>query len=248
MKTIILHEDKDILVCHKPAGLAVENAAVGRMDMVSELKNYLKSSYLGVVHRLDQPVEGLLVFAKNQKAAADLSKQLQKNTLNKEYFAVVCGKPESNIGKLVDYLAKDNKTRMAKVVNKNDSDAKEAILDYEVMQTKKCCDVMTDSEATGGLPENMPNDLAFSLLRVEIQTGRFHQIRAQLSNAGTPILGDQKYGNDASAQVSQLTGTRNVALCACSLNFRHPITGRDMSFEIVPESGAFKLFDFESKS
>lgn len=228
MKTKILHEDKDILVCHKPAGLAVENAAVGRMDMVSELKNYLKSSYLGLVHRLDQPVEGLLVFAKNQKAAADLSKQLTRNTLNKQYYVVVCGQPGTSKGKLVDYLAKDNKTRMAKVVEKNHADAKEAILEYEVMQTKECEDTNIISH-----------------LRIQIQTGRFHQIRAQLSNAGTPILGDQKYGNDVSAQVSQLTGTRNVALCACSLNFRHPVTGQSMSFEMVPESGAFRLFDFE---
>lgn len=228
MKTVILHEDKDILVCHKPAGLAVENAAVGRMDMVSELKNYLKSSYLGVIHRLDQPVEGLLVFAKNQKAAADLSKQLTRNTLNKQYYAVVCGQPDSNMGKLVDYLSKDNKTRMAKVVNKNAADAKEAVLDYEVMQTKECEDTNI-----------------ISLLRIQIQTGRFHQIRAQLSNAGMPILGDQKYGNNVSAQVSQLTGTRNVALCACSLNFRHPVTGQNMSFEIVPASGAFSLYDYD---
>lgn len=234
MKTIILHEDKDILVCHKPAGLAVENAAVGRMDMVSELKNYLKSSYLGLVHRLDQPVEGLLVFAKNQKAAADLSKQLTQNTLNKQYYAVVCGQPDSNKGKLVDYLAKDNKTRMAKVVKKNDAEAKEAILEYEVKQTRECGDTIAGSDAK-----------TISLLRIQIQTGRFHQIRAQLSNAGMPILGDQKYDNNASATASQLTGTRNVALCACSLNFKHPITGQGMAFEIIPESGAFKLFDFE---
>ncbi len=237
MKTIILHEDKDILVCHKPAGLAVENAAVGRMDMVSELKNYLKSSYLGVIHRLDQPVEGLLVFAKNPKSAADLSRQLTRNTLNKQYYAVVCGQPDSNKGKLVDYLSKDNKTRMAKVVNKNDADAKEAILEYEVMQTKECEDTITD-DATNFVP-------IISLLRVQIQTGRFHQIRAQLSHAGIPILGDQKYGNGASNQLAQLTGTRNVALCACSLNFKHPVTGQGMTFEIIPESGAFNLFSFK---
>ena len=224
MKTQIIYEDKDILVCHKPAGLAVENAAIGRMDMVSELKNYMKSAYLGVVHRLDQPVEGLLVFAKNQKAAAHLSKQLQQNTLNKEYFAVVCGQPDSAQGRLVDYLTKDSKTRMAKVVDKENAEGKEAILEYEVLET-----IQRD-------------DVELSLLKIQIQTGRFHQIRAQLSNAGTPILGDQKYGNEVSDKVSLTTGTKNVALCACSLNFKHPVTGKNISFEITPDAGAFGLF------
>lgn len=224
MKTKIVHEDRDILVCHKPAGLAVESAAIGRMDMVSELKNYLKSPYLGVVHRLDQPVEGLLVFTKNPKAAAALSKQLQQNTLNKEYFAAVCGKPNAESAKLVDYLQKDNKTRTAKVAQKGAADAKEAILTYQVLETM---------EKEGA---------SISLLRVNIKTGRFHQIRAQLSHAGMPILGDQKYGNEASLELSKKVGAINVALCACSLEFKHPASGQKLSFEIKPESGVFGLF------
>lgn len=245
MKTIILHKDKDILICHKPTGLAVENVTVGRMDIVSELKNHIKSSYLGVVHRLDQPVEGLLVFAKNQKAAASLSRQLQQNTLNKEYYAVACGKLNSETGRLVEYLAKDNKTRMAKVINKTDADAREAILDYRVIQTKKCSDVITGSGAMGGLSETMLNALEISLLNIQIQTGRFHQIRVQLSNAGMPILGDQKYGNEESVEMSLATGTKNVALCACSLHFKHPATGKRLSYEIKPDSGAFSLFEIK---
>lgn len=222
MKTEIIYEDKDILVCRKPAGLAVENAAVGRMDMVSELKNYLRSPYLGVVHRLDQPVEGLLVFAKNPKSAASLSKQLKNNILNKEYFAVVCGKPMADAGRLVDYLAKDSKTRMAKVVNKGDSYGKEAILTYSTMQ-------------------NIDNP-SISLLKIQIETGRFHQIRAQLNNAGIPIVGDRKYCNGASREISEATGTKNVALCACSLNFMHPVTNEGLSFEIIPDYGVFGMF------
>ena len=221
MKTIIVHEDRDILVCHKPAGLAVENAAIGRMDMVSELKNYLKSPYLGVVHRLDQPVEGLLVFAKNPKAAASVSKQLQQNTLNKEYFAVVCGKPDQEAGRLVDYLQKDNKTRTAKVVKKGAPDAKEAILDYQILQAKK--------------------DGQIRLLRIRIETGRFHQIRAQLSNAGFPILGDRKYGDTESLALSQQVGASNVALCACGLEFKHPVTGKKLKFSApIPEDNKKK--------
>lgn len=230
MKTKIVHEDRDILVCHKPAGLAVESAAIGRMDMVSELKNFLKSPYLGVVHRLDQPVEGLLVFAKNPKAAAELSKQLQTNTLNKEYFAAVCGKPNAESAKLVDYLQKDNETRMAKVVCQGVADAKEAILTYRVLKTLE------------------EQDALISLLQVQIQTGRFHQIRAQLSNAGIPILGDQKYGNAESVELSKKIaimsgqGVINVALCACSLEFKHPVSRETLSFQITPTEGAFGLF------
>ena len=107
MRTEVIYEDHDLLVCRKPAGLAVESAEIGQMDMVSELKNYLKASYLGVVHRLDQPVEGLLVFAKNKRTAADLTKQLQDNTLKKQYLAMVSGKPGLDKARLVNYLKKD---------------------------------------------------------------------------------------------------------------------------------------------
>ena len=228
MRTKIVHEDRDILVCHKPAGLAVESAAIGRMDMVSELKNYLKSPYLGVVHRLDQPVEGLLVFAKNPQAAGALSKQLQQNTLNKEYYAVVCGKPDKEEASLVDYLQKDNKTRMAKVVKKGAPDAKEAVLEYHLLKTV----------------EN-----SISLLCVKIKTGRFHQIRVQLSNAGFPILGDRKYGNQTSCELSEKVGSmcgkpiNDVALCAYKLEFKHPVSGQKISFAITPDTGAFALFE-----
>lgn len=227
MKTEIIQEDRDLLVCHKPAGLAVESATVGRMDMVSELKNYLKSPYLGVVHRLDQPVEGLLVFAKNQKSAAALSRQLQKNTLSKEYYAAVCGKPIPESATLVDYLQKDSKTHTAGVVVKGAADAKEAVLTYRVLETVSAAET------------------EISLLQVQIQTGRFHQIRAQLAHAGTPILGDRKYGSAASLAVSQTLGVENVALCACSLEFNHPTTGKTLSFRITPAAGVFHLFDLQ---
>ena len=103
MKTEIIYEDANILVCYKPAGLPVQTAKVGQMDLVSELKNYLHSAYLGIIHRLDQPVEGLLVFAKDTKSAATLSACLQKGTLNKQYYGVISGKPSAPGGELVDY-------------------------------------------------------------------------------------------------------------------------------------------------
>lgn len=233
MKTKIIYEDKDLLVCHKPAGLAVESAGIGQMDMVSELKNYLKSPYLGVVHRLDQPVEGLLVFAKNKAAAADLSRQLQKDILNKEYSAVVCGQPSEKEAKLVDYLVKDNKSRTACVTAKEQEAAKEAILTYRVSET---CEIEQACGETKGHLHKV------SLLTVQIQTGRFHQIRAQLSHMGNPILGDQKYASPLSAEVSKAVGARNVALCAGKISFIHPSSKEKMTFEIEPKEGAFALF------
>ena len=123
MKTRIIYEDDDVLVIRKPAGLATQTAKIGQPDVVSELKNYLSgSAYIGVVHRLDQPVEGLLVFAKNKKSAAELTRQLQdksgQSSLNKHYYAVFCGKPEKPQGEFVDFIVKkkDNKAEIIEVV------------------------------------------------------------------------------------------------------------------------------------
>lgn len=126
MQTQIVYEDEAVLVIRKPAGLATESAGIGQKDVVSELKNYVakknpgKMPYLGIVHRLDQPVEGLLVFAKTKKAAENLTAQLGKGMLKKEYLAVVCGKVPENTGRLVDYLAKEK----GMAVVKNAADAK----------------------------------------------------------------------------------------------------------------------------
>ena len=124
MKTEILYEDNSILVIRKPAGLAVQSAGIGQADVVSELKSHLAKlpdagrpgkgePYLGIVHRLDQPVEGVLVFAKEKKAAAALTKQLSDGTLNKHYYAVLCGYPAVAEGELVDYLRKEGSVAVA---------------------------------------------------------------------------------------------------------------------------------------
>lgn len=220
MQSEILYEDRDIIVCYKPAGIAVQSADIGQMDMVSELKNYLKTSYLGLVHRLDQPVEGILLFAKNKKSASVLSRQLQKDILNKKYLAAVYGQMEKKQGVLKDYLIKDSKLRMAKIVTENEKNAKEAILFYEEKMSDKEC----------------------SLLSVTIQTGRFHQIRAQLSGQGCPVLGDRKYGNTESVKMSQKLQVKNVALCANEISFLHPLTGKQLQFRIRPRGEIFKKF------
>ena len=138
IEDMIIFEDKDILVCHKAAGIAVQNARIGAADMESSLKNYLALKntetvpYLGVVHRLDQPVEGVLVFAKNKKAAAGLTRQITTGNIVKEYLAVTDWMSEKRQGRLEDYLIKNGRTNTSEVVTSKTSGAKKAVLDYEV--------------------------------------------------------------------------------------------------------------------
>ena len=233
MKTEILYEDNSILVIRKPAGLAVQSARVGQPDVVSELKSYLvKQSgvrsgepYLAVIHRLDQPVEGVLVFAKEKNAAAVLTRQLSEGTLNKQYYAVLCGYPETSEGELVDYLRKVG--TVAEVVTdreKNFPDAKMAKLHYCILET-------------------VQQPVLLSLADICIETGRFHQIRVQFAHAGLPLLGDTKYG---SAQTEEKEGRnyRGVALCAYALAFEHPVSRKKMTFRVTPQNPAFAQFKY----
>ena len=245
MQTQIVYEDEAVLVIRKPAGLATESAGIGQKDVVSELKNYVakknpgKMPYLGVVHRLDQPVEGLLVFAKTKKAAENLTAQLGKGTLKKEYLAVVCGKVPENTGRLVDYLAKEK--GMAVVRDTADADA-QAEKDADV-QAEKAADPQAKKAVLTYTKKAETEEL--TLLAVQIETGRFHQIRAQLSHAGFPILGDEKYGSEESKELSREKKIRFTALCAASLSFRHPVTGKTMAFIQTPQNPAFAEFVIE---
>ena len=217
MRTKIIYEDDDILVIHKPPGLATQAKGVGQMDVVSELKSYLmksgaKQPYAGIVHRLDQPVEGLLVFGKNQKATAKLTAGLKNSQLNKKYYATICGNIPKDCGKLVDYMYKSAEQR-AEIVPESESGKNgvvKAVLSYEVKsRNENCC-----------------------VVDVSLETGRFHQIRAQFAHAGFPLLGDRKYGTDRSEQVSRELGVRNVALLAYELSVVHPTTGEALHFSI----------------
>lgn len=216
----ILFEDQDILVLRKPAGLPTQTAGIASRDMVSEIKKYLKTQgnrdlYVGLVHRLDQPVEGILVFAKNAQAATNLSRQVSSHEMKKYYYAAVEGiflqdDLEKNM-KLTDYMVKDAKTGCALIVSEKQRDAKKAELIYHVL--------VTDQNRTR------------SLLRIQLMTGRFHQIRAQLSNIGHPIVNDTKYGT---AEAGNSNGQYSIGLCAYRLEFRHPKTGKMMEFHIEP--------------
>ena len=229
MKTKILYEDSHLFVIHKPAGIAVQSARVGQMDCESELKNYLArrgvSPYIGLVHRLDQPVEGVLVVARTKEAAAKLNKQLAEGSLNKRYLAVVhLEKDVEETGSFMDYIMKDG--QVAKIISsnikeaKNIKDAKEARLHYQILQKR--------------------DELA--LVDVEIETGRFHQIRCQMAHHGMPLLGDVKYGSSTSQELSLKEGVCQVVLCANRIKFKHPLTGKELSFEVKPENKAFSKF------
>ncbi len=221
MKTKIIYEDKHILVVYKPAGIAVQAARSMEMDVVSELKNYLKSSYVGLVHRLDQPVEGILVFAKTSPAAAALSKQTADGTMEKEYLAAVLAAkevPEKAV--LTNYLLKDGKTNTSRVVEASVKNAKKAVLSYEMQKLVSAQESETEKIA---------------LLKIRLETGRHHQIRVQLANANLPLLGDLKYGSEESKKLSGQLEIKDVALCACRLDFKHPKTGKIMEFSISPQ-------------
>lgn len=176
----ILYEDQHIIVCQKEAGVAVQTARMSQMDMESALKNYLavkdsgKMPYLAIIHRLDQPVCGVLVFAKTPFAAKELNRQVTQHRLGKYYLAQVEGHIPKESGTLEDYLIKDGKTNMSKVADEKTPGARKAILHYK----KK-------DEHT---------------IEIELVTGRHHQIRVQCANAGMPLKGDTKYNQNANRE------------------------------------------------
>ncbi len=220
IEDMIIFEDKDILVCHKAAGIAVQNARIGAADMESSLKNYLALKntetvpYLGVVHRLDQPVEGVLVFAKNKKAAAGLTRQITTGNIVKEYLAVTEGIPQPSEGELCDWLLRNGRTNTSQVVKPGTPQAKEAKLRYQVERTD-------DKQQK-------------ALVHIWLHTGRHHQIRVQFAHAGYPLMGDTKYGREAVAG-----RYCPVALCSCRIAFIHPVTGKEMEFTIRPKGNVF---------
>lgn len=241
----IIYEDSDILVCHKPAGVPTQSSRIGMKDMVSILKTYLaqpqnqapgrptqqhsssasgashsgnrrhsqaigKEPYLALIHRLDQPVEGLLVFAKTPAAAKNLNQQLTTSGFGKYYRAVVHGTPAETEADLKDYLIKDNRANISRVCSKETPGAKVARLHYKVTRT-----------------EQTASDETLSHLIIHLDTGRHHQIRVQMSHAGCPLVGDRKY-NDHPTE----TAYSQLMLCAYRLEFKHPITGKRLCFEL----------------
>ena len=212
----IIYEDNHLLVVEKPINIPVQEDNSKDKDLLNILKEYIKNKYnkpgnvyLGLVHRLDRPVGGIMVFAKTSKAASRLSEQVRNKTLKKTYNAVVIGNINNN-GLLKDKLLKDEKTNIVKV----DKNGKEAILYFRKIEFKE----------------------GMSLVEINLETGRSHQIRVQFSNYGYPLYGDNKYNKKAKAG-------EQIALLAKKIEFIHPTTKELMSFEInLPNRYPFNLF------
>ncbi len=222
----IIYEDSDIIVCRKPAGLPTQSARIRTPDMVSLIKIHLtadagksfssrKEPYLAVIHRLDQPVEGLLVFAKTPAAAKNLNRQLTSSGFGKYYRAIVIGIPEPVEGTLENYIVKDGRTNTSRICTEDTPGAKLARLHYHVKKK---------------FEETEP---AKALVEIRLDTGRHHQIRVQMSHLGHPLAGDRKYGSLFCEKTSaERENSEPLRLCAYRLEFRHPRDGRRMVFEL----------------
>lgn len=200
----IIFEDNHLLVVEKPVNIPVQSDSSHDESLLDMLKNYIKEKYqkpgnvyLGLVHRLDRPVGGVMVFAKTSKAASRLSEQIRNHTFKKEYCAVIVGNIDTK-GNFIDKLLKNSYTNKVSV----NSNGKEARLSYEKLSLK----------------DNM------SLVKIDLQTGRSHQIRVQFSHHGYPLYGDQKYNQNSKVG-------EQIALWASKITFIHPITKEEVSFE-----------------
>ncbi len=208
----VLYEDNHLLVVNKPAGLPTQGVVEGVASVVTAAKAYLKQKYkkpgnvyLGVVSRLDSSVSGVLVLARTSKAAARLNEQFRERTARKLYWAIVESPPDPASGELIDWLKKDEKKQRMIVVPRHTIGAQRAKLTYKVLKSK-----------TGAC-----------LVEVQLETGRKHQIRLQLAEAGCPILGDRKYG-------SRIAFPGGIALHAHELTIEHPTTKQALCFEAPP--------------
>lgn len=225
----VLYEDAHMIVVEKPPKIPSQRDKTGDKDMLTYVSEYLqkkypeaKSPYVGLIHRLDRPVGGVMVFAKTKLANQKLSQQIQSKEIGKVYYGVVCGVPEKNHRVLVDFLLREGRSNLSKVVSKDTANAKEAILEYELLET-------VDTPEYGVL----------SLLKIVLKTGRYHQIRVQLSNAGLPLWGDTKY-NKSFGKQKEWT---QIALWARTLTLEHPKTKKSVTFHSSPKDHyPFTLF------
>ncbi|MGN7479029.1 RluA family pseudouridine synthase [Solibacillus silvestris] len=213
MEVDVLFEDNHLLLVEKPVNIPVQADRSEDRDLLTLLKQNIKvrdekqgNVYLGLVHRLDRPVGGVMVFAKTSKSASRLSDMMRRHIIERKYVAVVHGLPKKKQGQLIHYLLKDHRKNKVSVVSSHHPEAKKAVLDYEVIALHK----------------------GLSLLSVKLHTGRPHQIRVQLSAIGHPIFGDQKYGEYINKRGQQL------ALWAHMIHFEHPVRKEPITVNSLP--------------
>lgn len=222
-KINVIYEDNHIIVVEKPVNIPSQGDKTGDTDMLTLVKKYIKEKYnkpgdvyLGLVHRLDRPVGGVMVFAKTSKAAARLSEQVRIKDFKKKYLVIVDGKMDKNTEVLEDYLLKNERLNMSKVVEEGTKNSKLAKLKYEVLKYDE--------------------DIDLSVLKINLYTGRHHQIRVQLANIGHSIYADQKYGTRGRG--------KQICLWAYELRLLHPISKETMTFKVLPQQiGSWKILE-----
>ncbi len=222
----ILYEDNQIIVVMKPQNLACCPDESGDDNLLDMIKRYVKetynkpgNAYIGLVHRLDRPTGGVMVFAKTSKAAARLSAQMPSGEFEKRYLAVLCGAPKRPVGKIESYLKKNSINNMVYVCTQAEEGAKYAALEYSILQ----------------------EDKGLALAEIRLLTGRTHQIRVQTASINCPVYGDMRYGGEKAVK-------GNLALWAYSLRFSHPVTHEKLRFICMPpeEKMPWSLFDCET--
>lgn len=222
---VILHEDNHIIVVYKPQNLASCPDESGDDNLLDQIKAYLKTTYqkpgnvyVGLVHRLDRPTGGVMVFAKTSKAAGRLQKQMQSGDFEKKYLAVLVGTPDPASATLNNYLKKNTVNNMVYISTQATDGAKFASLDYSVLEEKD----------------------GLSLVDIKLHTGRSHQIRVQTAGISHPVYGDMRYGGENAVK-------GKLALWAYSLTFTHPVTGERLKFMLEPpvDESPWKKFDLE---
>jgi len=226
IKIPIIYEDNHLLVVQKPPNVLSQKDRTGDFDMVELLKHDLKvrynkpgNVYLALIHRLDRPVGGVMVFAKTSKAAARLTKQLKTGEFTRTYLAIIHGRPLKPKDTLVHYLLKDQRTNTVRAVNENTQGAQKAILDYEVLgyQNKLC------------------------VVKVQLRTGRPHQIRVQFASLGHPLFGDRRYGRKPNRP------GQTIGLWSYEISCLHPVTKKRISFLSIPDRHPWTQFPWLNK-
>ena len=222
----ILYEDNHLIVVVKPQNMPTQADSSGDRDLLTAVREYIREKYakpgnvfVGLVHRLDRPTGGVMVFAKTSKAAARLAEQMKEGAFEKRYLAVTVGTPRDRAGRLENWLVKDAATNTVRIAPaKINADARMAVLDYKVL-------------------ESIP---PVCLVDVKLVTGRSHQARVQLAGLGTPIFGDVRYGG-------AIAKGHNLALWAYELRFKHPTTEKAMVFKVFPptEKEPWKRFPID---
>ncbi len=211
-KLNVLYEDNHVIVVEKPINILSQGDATGDIDLLTMVKQYIKNKYnkpgnvyIGLIHRLDRPVGGIMVFARSSKAASRLNKQQLEHNFEKKYLAVINGIMDNNSGKLVDKLEKQSDG--STIVSEN---GKRCVLNYKVLDVNK--------------------KTMHSLVEIELETGRHHQIRVQFASRGHYLCGDQRYGKVDKTQ---------LALYAYKLGFVHPVTKEKMQFSLNPPKSGY---------